>query len=134
MDVKNVQKWVREFMYGCTDVHDEQRSGRPSVSAKTIANVEKEMLEDRAIQNRRRGMLTKGVCFYHDYAHPHTAHATADLLDQFGWDILTYPPSLLHSQHLAPSDFHLFPELKSHFQTNDELKKRGRALPAQSNR
>ena len=32
MDVKNVRKWVREFMYGCTDVHDQQHSGWPSVS------------------------------------------------------------------------------------------------------
>ena len=47
MNVKNVRKWVREFMYGRTDVHDERRSGRPSVSAETIAQVEQEMLEDR---------------------------------------------------------------------------------------
>ena len=54
MDVKNVQKWVRKFMYGCTDVHDEQRSGRPSVSAKTIAKVEQEqeMLEDECVTVR----------------------------------------------------------------------------------
>ena len=35
-------------MYGRTDVHDEQRSGQPSISAETIAKVEQEqeMLED----------------------------------------------------------------------------------------
>ena len=65
----------------------------------------------------------KGVCFYHDNTRPHTAHATGDLA-QFRWDILTHS---LYSPDLAPSDFHLFPELKSHlggthFQTNDELK------------
>ena len=68
-------------------------------------------------------MLTKGMCFHHDNTHPHTSHATADLLAQFGWDILTHPS--LHPD-LAPSDFHPFPELKSHlggkhFHT-DELK------------
>ena len=38
-------------MYGRTDVHDEQHSGPPSVSAKTIAKVEQEqeMLEDRRV-------------------------------------------------------------------------------------
>ena len=38
-------------MYGCTDVHDEQRSGRPSVLTETIAKVEQEqeMLEDRHV-------------------------------------------------------------------------------------
>ena len=41
-----------EFMYGCTDAHDEQRSGRPSVSAKTIAKVEQEMLEDQHVTVR----------------------------------------------------------------------------------
>ena len=48
-DVKNMRKWVREFMYGRTDVHDELRCGLPSVSAKIIAKVEQEMLEDRRV-------------------------------------------------------------------------------------
>ena len=43
MAVKNVRKWVREFMYGRTDVHDELRSGRLSVSVETIAKVEQEL-------------------------------------------------------------------------------------------
>ena len=48
MDVKNLRKWVREFMYRCTDVHDVQCLGQPSVSGKTITKVEQEqnMLED----------------------------------------------------------------------------------------
>ena len=29
MDIKNMWKWVREFMYRLTDIHDEQHSGRP---------------------------------------------------------------------------------------------------------
>ena len=51
MDVKNVQMWVREFMYGCTDVHDKQCSGWPSVLTKTIAKLEQEqeMLEDQHV-------------------------------------------------------------------------------------
>ena len=42
-------------MYGCTYVHDEQCSGRPSVLAKTIAKVEQEqeMLEDRHVSVRK---------------------------------------------------------------------------------
>ena len=39
-------------MYGHTDVHDEQRSGRPSVLAKTIAKAKQEMLEDRHVPVR----------------------------------------------------------------------------------
>jgi hypothetical protein len=31
MNRQNVTKWYREFFEGMTDVHDEQRSGRPSL-------------------------------------------------------------------------------------------------------
>ena len=31
MSRQNVTKWCREFSEGRTDVHDEQRSGRPSL-------------------------------------------------------------------------------------------------------
>ena len=41
-------KGVREFMYGCTNVHNKQHSDGSSVSTETIAKVEQEqeMLED----------------------------------------------------------------------------------------
>ncbi|UYV85126.1 hypothetical protein LAZ67_X004640 [Cordylochernes scorpioides] len=45
--------WVREFKNGRTDVHDEPRAGRPSVSDETIAKVEAAMLEDRRITVRK---------------------------------------------------------------------------------
>ncbi|GBN47187.1 hypothetical protein AVEN_167506-1, partial [Araneus ventricosus] len=38
----------------------------------------------RAIQNRRRGMLSGGIVLLHDNARPHTAVETQELLDQFG--------------------------------------------------
>lgn len=65
----------------------------------------------RAIQNRRRGRLTKGVCLLHDNARPHVARFMTDLLKDFGWDIVTHPP---YSPDLAPSDYHLFTHLKDH--------------------
>lgn len=78
----------------------------------------------RAIQNKRRGMLTSGIVLIHDNARPHTARVTQRLLQQFQWDIFEHPP---YSPDLAPSDFHLFPELKQwlggqRFQTDVELK------------
>ena len=39
-------------MYGHTDVHDEQHSGRASVLTETFAKVEQEMLEDRRVTVR----------------------------------------------------------------------------------
>jgi len=49
MDVKNVRKWCREFTAGHMEIHDEERSGRPSISDKTVAKVEKIMRQDRRI-------------------------------------------------------------------------------------
>lgn len=78
----------------------------------------------RAIQNRRRGMLTKGVSLLHDNARPHVANSTKDLLNKFGWDTVTHPP---YSPDMAPSDYHLFTHLKEHmsgkrFDDDDEVK------------
>jgi transposase len=52
MSVQHVRKWCREFKDGHTDVHDEQRSGRPSVSDETIAKVEETMLKDQRVMVR----------------------------------------------------------------------------------
>ncbi|GFW27521.1 mariner Mos1 transposase [Trichonephila clavipes] len=78
----------------------------------------------RAIQNKRRGFLSKDVVFLHDNARPHTANVTKTLLRGFGWDVFDHPP---HSPDLAPSDFHLFLHLKSflagkHFNNDKELR------------
>ncbi|GFV05067.1 histone-lysine N-methyltransferase SETMAR [Trichonephila clavipes] len=78
----------------------------------------------RAIQNKRRGMLTNGVRLLHDNARLHTALVTKALLKEFKWEVLGHPP---YSPDLAPSDFHLFRNIKSHlggksFHDNDEIK------------
>jgi len=66
----------------------------------------------RAIQNKRRGMLSRGVCLLHDNARPHSAHITTALLEKFKWDTLDQPP---YSPDLAPSHFHLILHLKQRF-------------------
>ena len=78
----------------------------------------------RAIKNKRRGLLTKGVLFLHDNARPHTAARTVQLLQNFKWEILEHPP---YSPDLAPSDYHLFQHLKNwlgskSFHDDEELK------------
>jgi len=65
----------------------------------------------RAIQNKRRGILSRGVCLLHDNARPHSAHVTTALLEKFKWDILDHPP---YSLDLEPSGFNLFLHLKKH--------------------
>ena len=78
----------------------------------------------RAIQNKRRGKLSKTIFLFHDNARPHSAHATQELLSNFKWEVFCHPP---YSPDLAPSDFHLFPHLKTEFggerfQNTNELK------------
>jgi len=46
MDVKNVHKWCKEFTAGRTEIHDEERRGRPSISDKTVAKVEQITCQD----------------------------------------------------------------------------------------
>ena len=77
----------------------------------------------RAIQNKRRGMLTSGILLLHDNACPHSARSTQQLLVKFRWERFEHPP---YSPDLAPSDFHLFPELKKwlggrSFEDNEDL-------------
>jgi transposase len=49
MNRQNVTKWCREFSEGRTDVHDEQRSGRPSL----ISDVLLQKMEGELRANRR---------------------------------------------------------------------------------
>jgi histone-lysine N-methyltransferase SETMAR len=65
----------------------------------------------RAIQNKRRGMLSRGMCLLHDNTRPHSMHVTTVLLEKFKWDTLDHP---LHSPDLASSDYHMFLRLKKH--------------------
>ena len=77
----------------------------------------------RSIQNKRRGMLTKGVVLLHDNARPHTAARTNASIKLFTWEIFDHLP---YRPDLAPSDYHLFTKTKvwlatQRFHTNEEL-------------
>ena len=54
---------------------------------------------NRAVQHKRPQMSDKRVLLLHDNARPHTAHATVNLLERWGWEILQHPP---YSPDLAP--------------------------------
>jgi hypothetical protein len=47
-----------------------------------------------AIQNKRRGMIGRGVVMLHGNALPQTAAATQDLVAKFGWEQFSshFPP------------------------------------------
>jgi len=53
MNRQNVTKWCREFSEGRTDVHDEQRSGRPSlISDDLLQEIEGEIRANRSVTIR----------------------------------------------------------------------------------
>ncbi|GBN92866.1 hypothetical protein AVEN_242647-1 [Araneus ventricosus] len=45
----------------------------------------------RAIQNKRRGMLTEGILLLHENARPHTAAQIQAFLHSSGWEVLDLP-------------------------------------------
>jgi len=69
------------------------------------------------------GQVTKGFLFLHDNALGHRALATQKKLAYLSFHCLDHPP---YSPDLAPSDYHLFPELKKqlqgrHFSSDEEV-------------
>jgi histone-lysine N-methyltransferase SETMAR len=79
----------------------------------------------RAIQNKRRGMLTHGVVLLHHIARPNTSTTarTRALIQNFNWEFFDHP---LYSSNLAPSDYYLFTNLKNwlrsqRFNSNEEM-------------
>ena len=72
---------------------------------------------------KRRWNVTKWVLFLHDNAPAHRALATQKKLAYLGLQCLDHPP---YSPDLAPSLYHLFPELKKqlkghHFSSGAEV-------------
>ena len=57
-----------------------------------------------------RGKLTRGVLLLQDNALAHTSQFAMSAAIECGFEILSHPP---YSPDIAPSDFYLFPKLKS---------------------
>ena len=77
-----------------------------------------------AIKEKRRGKLAAGVLLLHDNAPVHKSRVAQAAIHECKFDQLNYPP---YSPDLAPSDYYLFQNLKSHlrgtrFRDDDELK------------
>ena len=75
------------------------------------------------IKIKRRGKLAKDVLFHHDNAPVHKSVIAMAAIHDCGFKLIEHPP---YSPDLAPSDFHLFPKLKTaisgtHFQSDDDI-------------
>jgi len=63
MNRQNVRKWCSEFSEGRTDVHDEQRSGRPSlISDDLLQEIEGEIRVNRRVTIRELHHIIPEVC------------------------------------------------------------------------
>jgi histone-lysine N-methyltransferase SETMAR len=62
------------------------------------------------IVHKKRGKLTQGVLLLHDIEPAHTSKVAMAASTDFGFEILPHPS---YSPDLAPSDFYLFPTLKT---------------------
>ena len=49
--------------------------------------------------------------FFHDSARPHVAKLSRQKIAELGWEVLPHPPYL---PDLAPSDYHIFLDLRHH--------------------
>jgi hypothetical protein len=61
------------------------------------------------LKEKRRGNITKYFLFLHDNSPVRRAHATQNKMSYQGFHFLDHQP---YSPYLAPSDYHLFSELK----------------------
>ncbi|GFW98093.1 mariner Mos1 transposase [Trichonephila clavipes] len=78
----------------------------------------------RALQNKRRGLLSKGVLLLHNNARSHISRMIRELIESFDSEVLDHIP---YNLDLAPSDFYLFRYLKHSlggncFNDNEEVK------------
>jgi histone-lysine N-methyltransferase SETMAR len=91
------------------------------VTSATYSNLLRENLKP-AIHQKRRGLLTTGVCLLHDNAKPHTATATVSTIEKLRCECIPHPP---YSPDLAPSDVYVFGQLKdtlsgTHYRDDDD--------------
>ena len=76
-----------------------------------------------AIREKRRGKLSKGVLLQLDNERVHTCKVAMDVVKRNEYELIPHPA---YSPDLAPSDFFLFPNLKTdirglHFRSDEEV-------------
>ena len=89
-------------------MHDYREQGRTINGAYYGSKLRRLRLE---LARKRQGKLTCCVLLLQDNAHAHTSQVAMTAATECGFEILPLPP---YSPDLAPSDFYLFPKLKSH--------------------
>jgi hypothetical protein len=132
MSEGKVRQRCRDFKNERTNVHDEERSGRPSRQTDEIISLVNQKLRSvrrltiSALANESPNLgrttvytivteklgynkLSSGIIFLHDNVRPHTATKTQEKIQDFRWELFIHP-SL--SPDFAPSDYFLFLHFK----------------------
>ena len=63
------------------------------------------------VKEKRRGKIRAGILLQQDNARVHTCHVATAAAIECGYELLPHPA---YSPDLAPSDYHLFSNLKKH--------------------
>jgi len=61
-----------------------------TVTSATYSNLRENLKP--AIRQKRRGLLTTGLCLLHDNARPHTATATVSTIEELRFESIPHPP------------------------------------------
>jgi histone-lysine N-methyltransferase SETMAR len=61
------------------------------------------------IRQKKSPMFAAGVLILHDNVRPYASGAVSEILEKYGWQVLSHPP---YSPDMSPPDFDLFPKLK----------------------
>jgi histone-lysine N-methyltransferase SETMAR len=61
------------------------------------------------IRQKLSAMFAAGVLILHDNARPHASGTVSEILEKYGWQVLSHPP---YGPDMSPPDFDLFPKLK----------------------
>jgi len=61
------------------------------------------------IRQKSAAMFAAGVLILHDNARSHGTVAVSEILEKYGWQVLSHLP---YSPDMSPPDFDLFPKLK----------------------
>ncbi|UYV77388.1 hypothetical protein LAZ67_15000817 [Cordylochernes scorpioides] len=131
-DIKNVRKWCREFNEGRINVHDEQRSGRPSLPESTVARIDEmvranrritlEEIEDGLNEDCSHFSVHKIVSETLGYRKVSARYSESELSSTYGCEVSTESPefnTIKAEEEMRVYGFHRRVKAKTSFQDDD---------------
>jgi histone-lysine N-methyltransferase SETMAR len=107
------QSKLKQMMIFAYDAEGILIADRVPVGERVNKHYYEQFLRDKlrpAIRKKRPNLLQQGVIILHDNASVHKASDVADVLEQYGWEVLPHPA---YSPDMSPPDYDLFMVLKN---------------------